>query len=150
MRRAQVEMIGLVFVVVIIVLGIILYMQFSKSKISTVPKDIQRSNSFLVALTETTIPACRESFSRVAQSCVLNEQTCEDPCGKLKETMQDTAKYGLAGSKYSIRVEDAGGTLFASVEQDCTKNAPAIIAAPKQPLPFGNGQTAYLVVTLCR
>jgi hypothetical protein len=150
MKKAQVEMVGLVFVVVIIVIGIILYMSFANKNQAPDTKDLQRSNSFLVALSETTVPGCSDPFSRVVQSCVLNEATCQQPCEQLETVMDQTAQYALAGSKYSLRVEDATGTVFARVEDDCTKDAASIIAAPRQPIPFGNGRTAYLVLTLCR
>lgn len=151
MRRGQVEMVGLVFVVVIIVLGIVLYMQFSGSKTSAVPKDQQRTNSFLVALTETTVPACGDTFARVAKSCVVGDAICQQPCETLSRTMADIAAQALPGAKYSLRLESGDGRqVYAHAEDHCTADAASIIAAPQQPIPFGGGENVYLTLTLCR
>lgn len=150
------EMIGLVFIVVIIVIGIVLYIS-SSNKVNRddgtgQAQGVQKSTSFLTALAETRIPACGVPLSRVVQACVNDEVFCDngDPCKTLQRTFDKVAAHSLyeQGMKYNLSVE---GTAVQNIS-GCNSSSvnTRILAAPRQPIPLTNGQQTYLVLSICR
>lgn len=155
-RRGQMEMIGLVFIVVIIIIGMVLYLSLSGKDTGGATANraasAQKSSSFLTAIVETDIVGCGVPLSRVAQACVRREAFCDndDPCITLERAMTKLANETLyvQGVKYNLSLE---GTL-AQTDSDCDSAnlSVSLIAAPRQPIPLGNGQTVDLVLSICR
>jgi len=149
------EMVGLVFIVAIIVVGIILYITFSAKNSNDngagTASSYQRSTSFLVALTETDVLECGEPVSSVIKDCMLDDRSsCNDPCKALNTTFNAVLNYTLTANfvKYNLSLEGKN----VGNASDCDSADPNIetLGAPKQPVSLGNGQSAYLVLTLCK
>jgi hypothetical protein len=143
-RRGQFEMIGLVFVVLIIVVGIVLYMLLGSNRPLPAAKG---GSSFLVALTETTVPACDASVEELARACVKQESLCDDPCFAAQEAFETigSASLGKAGYRYNLSIE---GTAVMVVEGDCVSADPriALREAPRQTIA---GLTANVRLSVC-
>ena len=110
-QRAQMEMIGLVFVVVLIVVGIILYLTLS-DRVNTskpVQKDVQYSTSFRTALAETEIPECQAAVTHVAYACITQDLSyCNSlPCEALQRAMDAITEETLKrqGIKYNLSLD---------------------------------------------
>lgn len=109
--RGQMEMVGLVFVVLIIVVGIILYVSFSGRGADGAQrsKESQAYKSFVTAFGETDIPACGMPASRVAQECLFDDTTVcgGDPCGELQQAIEDITEYTLEeqGIRFNMSLE---------------------------------------------
>jgi len=164
MRKGQMEMIGLVFVVVIIVFGILLYLKFSTrgdtGGITKRAEVTQSQSAFLVALKETDIPSCQAPFWRVAKACLENDPFCtgEDACAVLQDTIQTIADLTLTeqGTLYDIRlkgtdVQYAPKDTSTTPEPLCDVedlNEEFLISAA-QPIAHTGGQ-ADLLLTICK
>lgn len=146
MRRAQTEMIGLVFVVVILVLGFLLYLKFSSGGGGSVP---DQSSTYLVALKETTIPACKTSVERIAAACLEGETLCGDPCSRLEETFRSIAGQTLVREGFRYNLSLIGSVSNSS---DCASADPAVelTSAPRAPIVSGGHVIGYLELAMCR
>ncbi|HIH24706.1 TPA: hypothetical protein HA251_06760 [Candidatus Woesearchaeota archaeon] len=150
------EMIGLVFIVVIIIIGMVLYLSLSGKDDSGAranrAANAQKSSSFLTAIAETDIVGCGVPLSRVAQACVRREVFCDngDPCITLERAMTKIANETLyaQGMKYNLSLE--GTRVQAESDCDSANLSVSLIAAPRQPIPLGNGQTVDLILSICR
>ncbi len=153
-RRGQTEMIGLVFVVALIALGIVLYARLgtrSGDGGAAQAEQAQGSASLLVSLLETTVPSCGSSFERVAAACVEGRPMCAsgDPCGEAQAVLENVSAIALdaRGAKYNLSVE---GTGMGIASADCASADPRVdlVAAPRVPLLTATG-TRYLRLSLC-
>ena len=122
MRRAQMEMIGLVFVVLIVAMGLVLYVSFSPSRAPGPHKEVNTYVSFLNAFAESDITSCGAQgmpVARVAQECAAgNPEVCgRDPCDMLQNAMDKVLRETLfvQNIKYNMSLE---GTGISSVN-DC-------------------------------
>lgn len=153
MRKGQMEMIGLVFVVVLIVVGIILYVSLSERNSSDgivrTAKDVQTYTSFLTALAETDVPECGIPVSRVAAACLERDRNlCDgDPCRALNDTIQLIAAATLKeqGLRYNLSLDQT------SIQAYDRCNASAINAyAPSIPIVTPGGIPGKITLTICR
>ena len=153
MRKAQMEMIGLVFIVLIIVVGIVLYLRFSTRDtlgVSRVAVEVQGSNSFLTSLAETEIPQCKATVARVARACKEGENYClsGDPCGELHDTFSKITEASLVkqGVKFDLRLEGS-----VRVQEGCAGLAPPVSLSSASVLPviLSTGQSK-ITLSICR
>lgn len=154
MRRGQMEIIGLVLIVAVLLIGIVVYLQLSADNPGLegvqAAKDVQGTTSFVVALSETSVEACGGvPFWRVARACAERERFCasQDPCGALQETVDAVAAATLAaqGLKYNLSVEHT--PVQSAQECDLTMDRSA---ATPVPILLSNGESVSLVLVLCR
>jgi hypothetical protein len=147
------EMVGLVFVVVILVLGIVLYLQFASKARSPVAQQSQASSSFLTALADTYVPACNVRFSEVARECAsggFSDLVCGDPCAEAQIVMNKIAAVTLLreGKKFNLSLSGKNVQYVSG----CNSADPTvqIVAAPQIVIPLGSGRVANLGLALCR
>lgn len=113
-RRGQIEMVGLVFVVVLLILGILLYVRLSAAgderagDLTDTAERVQQSNSFLVALKETTL--CGTTFERAVRACIEDERLCPsgDPCIEVQDTMDRIVAATLIPQGYLFNLSIVG------------------------------------------
>jgi len=149
-RRAQMEMVGLVFVVVILVLGIVLYVSFSQPRGTNTAAQVMGQSSFLNAMLETQVPECGVSISRLAQACIQNEGFCGDACDKVQFALDRIVNMTLIeqGVKYNISIE---GTGIMNYSSDCKSSDNRTRLGPgAQAFVTLNGGTRQLVLYTCR
>jgi hypothetical protein len=155
MRRAQIEMIGLVFIVVLLVIGAVLYVRFSTADTSgtRAAQDMQGATSFLVAVKETTIPSCGASIERVAAACIERRSLCpgSDPCSRLQDSLDALAHIALGerGVHYNLSIE---GTGIEAVDGCRSGDARVdLVAAPRSPIVLSGGRSQrFLVLSVCK
>jgi len=87
MNKGQMEMVGLVFIVIIVILGIFIYLQVATRTPDVDSTVSQEATSFLIAFKESTIPSCGASVEQVAAACIEKKGFCSsgDPCFELQE-----------------------------------------------------------------
>ncbi len=152
MRKGQMEMVGLVFVVILVVIGIVMYLLFS------LPTDggasqaqLQGITSFLISLKETTLPGCSASFERVVAACVQGERLCGSgrPCREAQRAMEAASAF-LQDSGYAFNLSLFGTGLM--VVDGCASAEPGVplLAAPRLPIVYEGGLREYLVLAICR
>ena len=114
-RKGQMEMVGLVFVVPVIVIGIIMYVTFSGTTDNTgTARQVQAYTSFITAFGETELPACGLPAARVAQECFeypIGSSICGgEPCDALQEAMDAILASTLErqGIGYNMSLEGTG------------------------------------------
>lgn len=153
MKRAQTEMIGLVIIVVILVLGIFLYVAIgSKDRSSEALESglrVQGSSSFVVALSEMTIPACSNlPFSRVARACAERQVLCDfgDPCTALQDALDSVAEKTIDVEGIAYNVSLTGTNVQRT--SGCDASMDRIAASPLPILLSGGGSTS-LLFTVC-
>jgi len=111
MRRGQVELIGMVFVVLVLVVGLILYVRFAGSNTGTEQQTqtSQSTSAFLTALRETNVPECRANVERVARACQEEQPLCTSgkPCIELQKIFDKVAQATLyqQGLVYNLSLE---------------------------------------------
>jgi hypothetical protein len=147
-KRAQMEMVGLVFVVLIVILGIVLYVSFSTRDSGTSPrKEIQTYTSFLNAFGETEVQSCGLPVAQVARECAFAENNiCEgDPCGALQHAMDVVLAETLKEQniKYNMILE---GTATGSSNECDSEAMPSGVF--RSTLPLGADKALYLDICL--
>jgi len=152
MKRAQMEMVGLIFIVIILVVGIVLYLRFSIPDGPTVPvQELQSVTSFLVAAKETTIPACGTSVERTIAACLEDRTLCtsRDPCYEAQVALETLAAemLPLQGFTYNLSVD--GSSIM--IEDGCVSADPRIqlLAAPRIPIVFAGSAQRQLILAIC-
>jgi hypothetical protein len=150
--KGQMEMIGLVFVVVIIVLGMFLYLRFSDSPSESIvrtAKEVQLYTSFLTALSETDVPDCGVPVSRVAAACLEDDaDLCGGtPCEALNNTINTIAEATLKrqGIRYDLRLE---GTAVQAADR-CNITVTSSYS-PSIPIVTPSGIPGKITLTVCR
>jgi hypothetical protein len=146
MRCAQLEMVGLVFVVVLVVMGLLLYLSLSSRQPVTPSRVPERASSFMVALIETDVPECGVVYSSLARECLLGSDFCSDPCGKLQNVTNTVLAYSLAkeGMRYNITLE--GTSVYNA--SGCEGRLPAFVSP--NPINLASGAKRNLVLTICK
>jgi|GEM_PF-5673505 len=159
-RRGQFEMVGLVFVVLIIVVGIMLYLVFSsRDPTARVARSIvleENARSYLLVLSQTDVPACGNGvdITSLSRACAQRERIgqCVDACEDLEEAMRAIVDQTLDAQGQACRLYLGVGTgaiAAASCDDDCIPESINVAAAPDIPIPV-NGGTARLTLALCR
>lgn len=151
-RRGQFEMVGLVFIVVIIVLGIFLYVTLgAKDRSASTAKSIvheEAMRSFLLTFAQTEVTECATNVYSVARACAQNEAVgrCARSCDALQDATDNTLDSTLKvqGLNYSLTLE---GTSVESSTPGCGPKSMAY-AAPQLPIPVSGG-TRKMTLTLC-
>lgn len=145
----QMEMVGLVFVVLIIVIGIILYVAFSNPADSTgTTRQVQAYVSFITAFGETELPSCGLPAARVAQECAerpAGSSICGGrPCEELEEAMEAVLARTLKdqGIGYNMSLQGTGVQSVSGFQ--CQNTYTATL-----PVGRGNGGTV-LLLQVCR
>lgn len=120
MKRGQVEMVGLVFVVFILVFGIIVYLKLSAGSAGTVAKESQGSTSFLIALLETDVPNCDSELQTVIAACAEGRSLCRGgagPCHEAQRAIETVTEHTLVyeGMRFNLSVSETE----LSVVNDC-------------------------------
>ncbi len=159
-RRAQMEMVGLVFIVVIIVIGFILYaLSIDKKDTSQTYKDAiekQKSPTFLTALATADVIDCNNiPLQEVIGKCIRNERYCTsgDACEAAGAFMTTIAISTLhtQGEKYDLYVKDHTDKLRVYDRCDSIGNRSALTYVGKTyPMNLGTGDTATLVLVICK
>jgi hypothetical protein len=147
MRRGQMEMIGLVFIVIVLVIGIVLFLTFMP-KARASQGSFREGESLLIAFGQATVPACGVSVSEVARQCA-NGGTCRDgsdACVHLSEALGHIAPT-LDQWSYNISLE---GTAVMH-ENGCQSANPRqpLQGTPTLPIPLGGGRVAKLKLAVC-
>ena len=154
MRRGQFEMIGLVFIVVIIVIGIMLYLSFvgkdPQNKLVKQATKAEGANSFLIALSETHVPKCGTAVTvtMLARACNDNAAigACTTPCSDLQDVFNGitAATLNAQGLKYSLSFNGV-----SSAYGGCSPTSPDTTMIPTMPVPI-SGSSKDIVLALCR
>jgi hypothetical protein len=153
-RRAQMEMIGLVMVVVILIFGILIYMQLASkpNNAPAVAKTAQANNAYLTAMLETDIPQCRVTFRELAQACGRKVPigSCPDSCEAVQASLDTIVANTLEkeGRQYNISIT----MTEIQKESGCKSAEPKtrIISGAQLPLVLGDGRTREFSLKLCR
>lgn len=157
-KRGQMEMVGLVFIVVIIVIGVVLYASAigskdtSKTYKDTVEK--QKSPTFLTALATADVADCsNRPFQEVIGKCIRNERYCSggDACSAAQDFMSVVADNTLKeqGVKYDLFIKDRTDLRVNDRCDSFNKNN-LTYAGKIYPIDLGTGDTATLVLVICR
>ncbi|MBR9700259.1 hypothetical protein GOV11_00130 [Candidatus Woesearchaeota archaeon] len=168
MRRGQTEMIGLVFIVVALLLGLLVYVKFSvivknpAGDLVDRARDVQQTSSFLVALKETTVPNCGGApMERLARACIENDRSfciTGRPCDMLQELFENLVKVTLVkqGIKFNLSLE---GTEVMVVSTDVNGDLDCVSAdrsvdissAPVGEVVLSGGSgKGYIRLSMCR
>ncbi len=159
MRKAQIEMIGLVFVVVILVLGIVLFVRFNAissggtGEYTRQAAATQQASAFMTALKETTVPLCGASVERVARACLEDDYyICPlDPCDALQSVFSDIGEQTLTkqGLYYNLSLEGRD----VNVTVGCNSSTPTVqlsSALRSEIILSGGRGTGYFRLSVCR
>jgi hypothetical protein len=153
-RRAQVEMVGLVMVVALLIVGIVLYMSFS-AKANTAGSAASRtqgSTDFTVALAATYLPACDVQFWEAAQACLDGKAigSCTDPCAEIQRAMDAVAGATLQGYRYNLSLSSQRGTV-AQNTSDCPSADQRLMGVTESTtmIRLESGASAKIVLALC-
>lgn len=157
-RRGQTEMIGVVFIAVMLIVGVLIYARMSSDGGgSTNARDAvveQEAESFIISLLAADVEQCGTNFEGVARACLERDTICDsaDPCGELQDMMTLVAGETLTkyGTRYNLSVEGTG----ASVVVACNSSDRRVLlhANSRQEIigsggmPLGKG----LVLGVCR
>ena len=146
--RAQVEMIGLVFVVLILVIGIVLYARFSVVPEQEPP---ETTSAFLTALKETTVDSCNANVERVARACLEGTPFCVtgDPCTELQDTFDEVGGVlDRQGIVYNLSLEQT-----SVMTGDCPSSNPTVglSSAPVSEIVLSGGVSKGRIrLSVCR
>jgi hypothetical protein len=168
------EMMGVVFVVVFIVLGLLIYLSLTSVSSDKLPAQEIRSAELYVkalqtAMLETHVPACHNTLARVIVDCIESPYlTCSSGsvCNAAYTAWEDMLVSILGDSgpgytdvvTYSARIVRKEGQKYKVIEQDgeefvkepfedCTEESLSY-AAPRQPLSTDAGNVEF-VIQLC-
>jgi len=146
MTKAQIEIMGLVLIVILITLGLFFSVAFKQPQtsppITTVYGDEKLASDYLITFLETTDPVCQATMRDIAIDCVrhhLSQPTryhCEnkDSCTYLSDVLTHILDKTLNDWHYSYKLAfyyEQGGTreeLLIVDDTDCTEYKPQ--AAP--------------------
>lgn len=163
--RAQMEMIGLAFVVVIMVLGIMIYVVLSAASPAKMNvRNIQEADLFgkmlETAMLETTIPTCGYSLGIALDRCITKSylscsggNVCEEAFFAFEEMIESSlgAADDIDARSYRayILIEDEilvkqGFEFLLEPFADCNENSD-VYAAPQQPLHTSAGDARFVV-----
>ena len=167
--KGQMEMIGLVFVVVFVILALLIYVALSSGNPDKLPsQQIHAADTFAKALQtamlETKVPDCRDSLERTIINCVENSYLtcgstpiCESAFTAWEEmiilTLGEEGSADIINHHASmllneqILFQDGEEFLHEPFPEDCSADSLGY-AAPKQPLPSRAG-TLLFVVKIC-
>jgi hypothetical protein len=152
-HKGQFEMVGLVFVVLIIVLGVFLYVILGNNNNGQVARSAlheEAMRSYLLTLAQTEVTACEANVYTVAKACAQHETAgrCNDACTALQEAIDNTiaSTLELQGFKYNLTID---GTSVMSATNGCNQKTSMIYAAPELPIPVDGG-TRKMTLALCR
>lgn len=161
-------MIGVVFVVVFMVLGLLIYVSLAMSNPNLASTEIRSNDVYgkalQTAMLETTVPSCHAPLGRVLIDCIESPYlVCGSTpvCTAAHDAWKDMLVSVLgdettaAAVSYTARVvvnndilSRDGTTFVLEPFVDCTENSRAY-AAPRQQLPTRAG-TAEFIVTFCQ
>ena len=176
--RAQTEIMGLAFVVVIIVVALLFYLTLTASNSTRPASSIVRMRAaygtqMLSAMLETTIPECKYPLAQALQTCAKNANNPHLTCGgaggpHVCQAAHDAIDEMLTAAigdrmAYAGYVRNSDGTVFSvyavadgdefSFEPDdsiCDDgDDKEVYAAPRQPISLGAGPTLDLELVLC-
>lgn len=155
--KGQTEMIGLVFIVAIVVIGMIIYIiSLGKQDSGTSNRDLlqaQLSPTYLTAIDSTSVPSCNNiSFEKVVQKCIKSETFCTngDPCAALSLFLDNITQNTLfaQGSKYNLSIE--GRSISSVYECDSANSSVKTYAGSHYAVNLGDGAQVNLRLFLCR
>lgn len=170
--RAQMEIIGLAFIVVFLILAFFLYAILSANNPSTLPSQQiiaaeTYAKSLQTAMLETHVPNCDSSLGRTIISCVQNPQLecgTQDICvaayeawdqmltltvgNEFTDTVINHHATILQPNREVLPVFGMGGDFVHAPFPDECSPATLGYAAPEQPLPTSSG-TLLFVLKLC-
>ncbi|MDD9953873.1 MAG: hypothetical protein OXR66_06070 [Candidatus Woesearchaeota archaeon] len=149
MKRAQIEMIGLVFIVLLLVVGIMLYLRFSSPPEQNNEGTFQGATSFLVALKESAV--CDASFERVAAACIEGHAFCDsgDPCLEAQLFMDEITSEFLVQHKFNLSIERTDVQVVVDCESGDQRTL--LAAAPRTPIVLSRGVIGgNIVLSICR
>lgn len=158
-RRGQTEMIGVVFIAVLMIVGVLIYARMSADGNSSgnlynaVVE--QEAESFIISLLATDVPDCGTNVEGVARACLEHDTNiCRtgDACDVLQETMELVASETLTtfGMRYNLSVE--GSPVSVVVVCNSSDRRVLLYANSRQEIigsggmPLGKG----LVLGVCR
>ncbi len=163
-RRAQLEMVGLVLIVAIVMIGIILYVvSLSKQDSGQENRDLlqeQKGSAFLTAILDTSVPQCSNVTVSIAiQKCAEDKPFCDsgNACRDLEIFLKDVTNMSLyeQGSKFNLTLKDSLADKF-SIVKDCNTGAAKlnrsirVLAAPQQDITLSDTTKAKLILAICK
>ena len=151
--KAQIEMIGLIVIVIIVITALLI---FTVYKISNPPKNIQKrymnkeiATNFLVSITKTSINECHNlSLAELITSCAKNSLiNCDDKlsCEVANETIHNILENTLidCGISFNLSIEN---TNISFVNLECTARKEKVQGF--EILPLYPGQ-AEMILDIC-
>ena len=90
MKKAQVEMIGIVLLVVVILIGVVFYLRFSLEDASTAPSsNVRVTQAYHLVNALVHLPLCEEhTFTEALVACANNQMFCnQEACTYLKREL---------------------------------------------------------------
>jgi len=146
--RGQMELIGLVFIVVIMVLGMAVFIGFASSS-DTTPRNIEEADNYgktlEAAMLETTIPKCGYDLATALDRCVTqNFLTCgtANVCDAAEDAWKEMLDVSVQ-RPYIARVELNNEELFIDNPETC--EGTNRLAAPSQLLQTNAGQLRFTI-----
>ena len=146
-KKGQMELIGLAFVVVIMILGLMLYIGFAVlpnaggATSNQVREAANYGSALHTAMLATTIPRCDYSLGMALERCATNEHlrcgstsVCDATRNAWEEMLKETI--GYSNVPYTARIEQSSGDQFKNFvhnQEDC-EGVTNRLAAPSQPI----------------
>lgn len=159
MRKAQMEMIGLVFVVVILVLGVVLFIKFKSISGGTSgdyirqAAETQQASAFMTSLKETSVPACSTTVERVARACLEDDYfICpSNPCVELQNIFETITNGTLTkqGILYNLSLEGSEVMAMKSCNSSDTRVLLSSAQRAEVILSGGSG-VGHIRLSVCR
>lgn len=146
--RGQMELIGLVFIVVIMVLGMAVFIGLSSSS-DTTPRNIEEADNYgktlEAAMLETTIPDCGYDLATALDRCVTqNFLTCGTTpvCDAAQEAWENMLEVSVQ-RPYIATIDLNNEELFVQDPETCEGSNR--LAAPSQILQTNAGQLRFTI-----
>ncbi len=147
--RAQMEIIGLVFIVFIMVLAVAIFLGFSGT--DTTPRNIQDADNYgkslEAAMLETTIPSCGYDLATALDRCVTQSfLTCgfESVCDAAQEVWEEMLEASL--QRPAVAYVELNNQKIDGFSYDPgTCEGPNRFAAPSQLLQTNAGQLRFTI-----
>lgn len=152
--RGQIELIGLVFIVVIMVMGLLFFVSFSNPSDVT-PRNIEEADNYgkslEAAMLETTIPSCGYDLATALDRCVRQQglkcgQSNTPVCDAAEDAWREMLELSLQ-RPYMAYVEINDDILNTGAFEDDsgTCEGPNRLAAPSQILQTNAGQIRFTI-----
>jgi hypothetical protein len=142
MNKAQTEIVGLAFVVLLAVIGLLFFVVLSNNQIGTPDfRERQLATSIITAIINTDTPEGK--YVDLLRECVARNRKCDETNTYTEQMLAVLDTYGV---EYWYRVE---GTNIEAKTPDCGQGVVTKAAATQQIPIYGGAEKANIILSLC-